>query len=108
MPDRERDDVPILALCAIAGGYDVNGLYRKVNEESIKRGNRVKILLKQSSIEVLGNEQNLPKRAHHQEERSVWRQYLHSLHRGSARAAVTLVAVGMFHCPIQLFPDRAG
>lgn len=32
---RKRDDVPILALCAIAGGYDVNGLYRKVNQESI-------------------------------------------------------------------------
>lgn len=36
------------------------------------------------------------------------RQYSHSLHRGSAWTAVTLVAVGVLHGPVQLLPDGAG
>lgn len=35
-------------------------------------------------------------------------QYSHSLQRGSARTAIALVAVGVLHRPVQLFPDRAG
>lgn len=35
-------------------------------------------------------------------------QYSHSLHRGSARTAVTLVAVGVLHGPVQLLPDGTG
>lgn len=34
--------------------------------------------------------------------------YSHGLHRGSARAAVALVAVGVLHRPVQLFPYGAG
>lgn len=35
-------------------------------------------------------------------------QYSHGLQRGSAWTAVALVAVGVLHRPIQLFPDGAG
>ena len=34
--------------------------------------------------------------------------YSHGWHRGPARAAVALVAVGMLHRPVQLFPYGAG
>lgn len=40
--------------------------------------------------------------------RDLWGQYSHSLHGGSAGAAVALGAVGMLHRPIQLFPHGAG